>query len=502
MTRSEGGGIFRQVADALGTPGGDMAHRVLHGGLWAVVTRIVTRGIVFVRTVILARLLAPQDFGLFGIAMLTQATLETALRFRVDAALIQRAEGTEQYLDLAWTIKIMKGLVVSGALFLTAPHVAEFFSAPRATPLLRVMGVVVLLQNVENIGVVYFRKELELRKDFALNLSNALSNAAVAIPAAVILGSAWALLLGILAGVMARVVVSYRIHPYRPALDFARDKFRDLFDFSKWVFGSSTMTFASTQGDDILLGRWLGAASLGVYQIAYRISNVVVTEVTNVISSVTFPAYSKLQARPARLREAFRATLSVTALIVVPLSCGIIVFVPGFVKHVLGAQWSEAVGPVRILAVAGLLRAASACWGPVYLSTAQTDKKFWKQSIRAAFTLVPAYPLTVLYGLEGMSLSVLAGITAALIYDLIWSKADEETGVTVVDVLKASAWPALATVAATTAGLGMSLVLPSTLVLFTGWVATYVVVYVATIAIVHINGQNTGVGEILSLFQR
>lgn len=479
-----------------------MSERVVHGGLWQFIERGASRAVNIAQLVVLARLLVPEDFGLFGIALLTQQTLDVLLRIGVDAALIQREERTEDYLNTAWTLKLLKALVVAVCLLLIAPWVAAFFDAPDASPLIRFLAVVILLRGMQNIGAVYFRKEMEFRKQFILRFGGALGNAVVAIALALLLGSVWALVLGMAAGAAARLVISYLLHPYRPTLSLDRSEVRDLWDYGKWLFGSSTLVYASTQGDDILLGRWLGAASLGIYQVGYRISNAVATEVTHVISSVTFPAYSKLQSTTESLKNGFLSTFALTSLIVMPLAAAITLFIPEFVRHVIGEQWQAVIGPVRLLAVAGLLRAFSACWGPLYKAQAHTEKKFWKQGIRTVLTLGPAYPLTTMFGIEGMSMCVVAGIGGALVYDLAWGGTRGALEIRIREVGRELAGPAIATVG--TVGLVYVLRVLSG----PGWVSflalalAYVALYASFILILEVSGWKTGFGRMLALLDQ
>lgn len=495
-------GVCNALMGALARSGGALSNRVLHSGLWTIVQRVSVRGLNFLQLIVLARLLVPEDFGLFGIALLTRQTLDTLLRFEIDSALIQRSDDARSYLDTAWTLKVLKALVVAAGLLLTAPYVAAFFSAPGASPLIRVLGLVVLLQGFENIGVVYFRKELEFRREFTLAFSKAVANALVAISLALVLGSVWALMAGIVAGAGTRLVFSYLLHPYRPKLEFDRGRARDLWGYGKWLFGSSSLVYASTQGDDILLGRWLGATSLGVYQLAYRISNAVATEVTHVISSVALPAYSKLQDSVESMRRSFVATFGVTSLVVMPLAVAIVLFIPGFVRHVIGEQWERAIDPVRILALAGLLRAFTACWGPFYRAQAQTDKPFWKNAVRVALTLGPAYPLTMLYGIEGMSLCVVAGIGGSLAYDLLRGGSGEAVEVGARDLIREMSGPTVATVGTAASVAGLRVLVDPGLISFWCLVVFYVGAYGSMILLLEKIGWKTGYGRLRSLLGR
>jgi len=486
----------------LDSPGEDLASRVVHGGLWTVVQKSSDRALGFIRTIVLARLLAPHDFGLFGIALVTQATIDTVLEFGVDAALVQREEGASEYLNAAWTIRVTKSLIVALTLILLAPLAAGFFHAPRAVSLIRVLALVVTLRGFQNVGVVYFRKELEIRKQFLLGFGSALAATAAAIALALVLGSVWALMAGLLVGAAAQLVLSYVLHPYRPWFEFDFGKIRELWRFGKWLFGSSTLNFAAVQGDDILLGRWLGAASLGLYQIAYRISNAVATEVTHVISGVTFPAYSKLQSRPDALRRAFLDTLSVTMSLVVPLAAAIALFIPQFVHYIIGDKWLGIVTPVRVLAAAGLLRAMSACWGPLYMARGRTEKPFWKQLMRAVLTLAPAYPMAMRYGVTGVSACVVLGISAALTYDLLWSGTAEELGVGIREIVTRMLAPGVGTICAWSIGGLLAVYIPRGFLWFLGEITLYGVAYGTALLVLEHGGWVTGWGGLRTLWAR
>ncbi|MCD6270366.1 oligosaccharide flippase family protein, partial [bacterium] len=278
---------IKRVVNNLMEPGKTLSQRVVKGGFWVFLLRIVNRGFSLIRLVILARILSPNDFGLMGIALLTMATLDTFSQTGFQQALVQKKEDIKSYLDSAWTVLILRGFILFAILFFIAPYAAIFFDAPEAKSIIQVIGFAVLLQAFTNIGVIYFQKELEFNKQFIYQLSGTLADFIVAISAVLILKNVWALVLGLLAGSFARFVVSYLIHPYRPHLSFDLGRAKELFGFGKWVLGSSILVFLITQGDDIFVGKLLGVAALGFYQMAYRISNMPATEITHVISQVT-----------------------------------------------------------------------------------------------------------------------------------------------------------------------------------------------------------------------
>jgi len=387
-----------------------LSQRIVRGGFWVFLLRITQQLFNFVRLVILARILSPNDFGLMGIALLTMATLDTFSQTGFQQALIQKKEDIKPYLNSAWTVLILRGFILFAILFFIAPSAASFFNAPEARPIIQVIGFTVLFQAFTNIGVIYFQKELEFNKQFIYQISGTLADFAVAISAALILRSVWALVFGLLAGNAIRCFVSYLIHPYRPHLNLDLGKAKELFSFGKWVLGSSILVFLITQGDDIFVGKLLGATALGFYQMAYRISNIPATEITHVISQVTFPAYSKLQDNILKLREAYLKVLQVTAFLSFPIAGLIFVLAPDFTKIFLGEKWMPMVPAMQALVFAGLVRSIAATTGPIFHAVGKPKIDTQWQIIRLLVLAALIYPFIIRWGILGASIVVFLSI--------------------------------------------------------------------------------------------
>ena len=400
-------------------PGKGLYQRTVRSGAWVFAVSITGQGFAIIRLIILARILAPHDFGLMGIALLAMATLETFTATGFEAALIQKKGKAEDYLDATWTVSVLRGLVLFIILFFAAPYVAILFDAPVATRIIRVIGVSVLLQGFTNIGVVYFQKELEFGKQFFYQLSGTLVDFVVAVSAALILRSVWALVYGLLASAIVRLIVSYLIHPYRPRFSLDLAKAKELFAFGKWLLGSSMLYFLIWQGDDILVGKLLGVTLLGFYQMAYRISNTPLTEILGVIGPVIFPAYSKLQDNLPALRQAYLKVLQFTTFISIPLAGGVFVLAPEFTSIFLGEKWMPMVPAIQVLVLAGLIRSVGAPAMSVFRAVGKPQINTKWQLIQLLVLAASIYPLTIQWGIVGTSLAVLLcvlAITGGLIF--------------------------------------------------------------------------------------
>lgn len=384
-----------------------LLQRVTQGGLWVFLLRVCQQLFSLIRITILARILAPDDFGIMGLAMLTMASLETFSQTGFHQALIQKKEDINKYLDTAWTILVVRGFILFGILYLIAPYVATFFGAAEVKLIIRVIGLSILLQAFTNIGVIYFQKELKFNKQFFYHLSGILIDFIVAVSAVLILRSVWALVFGMLAGNVARCFSSYLIHPYRPRLSVNLEKVKELFGFGKWILGSSILTFLIIQGDDIFVGKLLGIVSLGFYQLAYKISNMTTTEITHVISQVSFPTYSILQHEPVKLRESYLKVLRLTSFLALPIAGFIFAAAPVFVTVFFGEKWMPMVPVMRVLAIVGMVRSIMATTGPVFSAIGKPRIATEWQIVRFILLACFIYPLAKNFNIVGVSYAVL-----------------------------------------------------------------------------------------------
>lgn len=404
------------------SPSDDLTSRTIVGGLWMAITNSSDRILQTLSLVVLARLLSPTEFGLFGIATLTLTALKRFSRLGFDTALIQRQEeNVDAYLDTVFTLRIFRGVVVAGIAFLSAPLVAAFFSEPLATPVLRIIALSTLFQSLYNPGTIYFQKDLEFHRVFALSFSSSLTQALVSIVYAILFPTVWALVIGYVAGSFVKLLVSYIIHDYRPRIGFDRQRAGRLINYGKWIYGSSVVSFFYSEGDDIFVGRILGSESLGAYQIAYRLSNAPATEISHTIAKVAMPAYSKIQQDKTDLREGFHRVLRLSTLASIPLGLGIAVVAPVFVPTFLGDQWNVMIVPMQVLALFGVTRSIRTCASPLFRALGNPDYTAKIHAIRLLVMVITIYPLTITFGLAGTALSVLLTSVVGIPIATLWT---------------------------------------------------------------------------------
>lgn len=393
--------MLRIIRNLVKSGNGSLFDRVASAGFWAMVLRVGIRGMQLVRTVILARLLAPEDFGLAAIATLAILLVEQLSTTGFDDALVQKQDDIRPYLDTAWTLQVARGVAMTSVLFLGAPYIATFFSAPEAEAIVRALSLAVLARSLANIGVVYFVKDLRFDLKFRVEIAERTTDAVVSIVAAVILRSVWALVLGVIAGAIVRLIASYWVHPYRPRFRWVGERARNLFGFGKWILLQRILQYAVANLDDVLVGRILGVASLGLYRMAFTFSQAVASEFTHVANAVAFPTYSVLQNEPARLKRAYLGAVHFSAFIGFPLAIGTILVAPDLVIGVLGDAWEPMLTTLQLLSVAGLIRALTATTGAFFQGVGRPQIPAMYAAVHVAVMAGLLWPAITEFGLNG-----------------------------------------------------------------------------------------------------
>jgi O-antigen/teichoic acid export membrane protein len=397
-------------------PGGGLREQTIKSGIWVTAMNVGDRVLQLSLVVILARLLDPADFGLMGIALVAIHGFQRFTNLGLDEALIQdRDEDVDDYLDTAWVLNLGRGLLIGGVLFLAAPVIASFTGEPRATPILRVIGLSPILLQLRNPATVYFKKDLAFEKQFVYTMGGSIANFCVALALALAWQNVWALVFGYMASDLMRAVVSYFLHDYRPWPSFDLDIARNLVSYGKWLTGSRILLFFINEGDDAIVVWLLGAASLGFYQIAYRFAMAPARELTQIVSSIMFPAYSKLQDDLDALRSAFLRTVKITTFLSFPVGFGIAAVAPTFVTAFFGQRWLPMVPVMQIIAINGVIISFTSAFGSVWMARDRPDYLTKVGLIRLPLMVIAIIPATRAYGIAGAAAAVVGVYIVAIL---------------------------------------------------------------------------------------
>lgn len=385
---------------------------------WMGALRAITRGLGFIKIAILARILTPEDFGIFGIAAITLALLETFTEPGVSLALVQQEEEIDDYVSTAWIISILRGVIIASVLLLLASFIASFFNQPQALNILRVAAVIPLIKGFINPATVNFVKKLQFNKEFILRSIPVTADIGSSIVLAIYLRSPITIIYGMIIGATLEVVLTFLMTNIRPTLKFVKSQAAKLIGYGKWVTVGWIMSYLSEQFDDILVGRLLGTTSLGIYQMAFKLSVLPSTELSEVVSKVVFPVYSKIAGDKERLKTAVLKTTATLAAISIPITLAIMLFPKPIILIALGDQWLKAAIPLQILAIYGLFRAISQAPSAMLYAAGRPDIAAKLRATRFIIMAILLFPLIGKFHIQGAAIAVV--ISSIVIHPFLW----------------------------------------------------------------------------------
>jgi lipopolysaccharide exporter len=380
---------------------------VIKGVSWMTVLQTVIRVLTFFKIAVLARVLTPAQFGVFGIAALVLALLEILTETGINVILIQSKEAIGKYLDSAWVASICRGVLICLGILISTPFIVKFFNSPQALGILLLISLAPLIKGFINPAEIIFQKYLEFRKEFLFRTSLYFIDAFVAVVTALVTHSVYSLAFGLIAGAILEVVLSFILIKIRPKLRFNKEYLLEIFHKGKWVTGFSIFNYFGENGDNIVVGKLLGSTPLGAYQMAYRLAITPITEIADVINKVIFPVFSKIGHDKKRLFLAFLKTTSINSIAAVILGLIILMFPKDVVKIILGSQWLYVVPALKILAVFGILRALCSPISVLFLATG--NQRFLTIFTFTRFVVLIAliFPLVLKFGIIGAAYSQL-----------------------------------------------------------------------------------------------
>ena len=389
----------------------DLYRRSIKGGYWVIGLRTAIMLLGFAKSIIIANFFFLENLGIIAVAAMMMEALSTFTQTGFDTALVQRKGNIHAYLNTAWTAGLIKGAVLFLVLFLCAPLLV-LINVPEdkveiTIAVLRAMAFCFLIRGVQNIGAIFFQKELEFGKVFVMTLASSLTDIVLSVVFIYVFRSIWGVIAARILSEAVHCAGSYILSPYRPRLHFEIAKARELWKFGKWIYGQSILGYFLENGDQFFVWFQLGLPQLALYRAASHFSNMPTTYISNVITTVSFPAYSKIQDDIPRLREAYLKVLKVTAFLVIPVSFLIIVLGPDFVKIFLKEHLHPMTVALQILAIKGLLATTGSTRGPLFIAMGRPGVLWFLQWLRIIILALAIYPCTATWGIEGTAIAIL-----------------------------------------------------------------------------------------------
>jgi O-antigen/teichoic acid export membrane protein len=338
------------VAGPMASSEHSIGTRTLRGMVWAYGSFVGGRSLSLIATAILARVLVPEDFGLVALALTLMALLEGMADLGLSQALvIQDDEVVEKRAETVFASSVALGFIASLVIAAAGPLAASFFDEPELTPIAIVLGSNFLLRSFGSTHYAIAQRGLDFRTRTVAEFGEVFVRGLTGIVLALAGLGAWSLVLGYLAGTLALVVILWALVPWRPKLQPDLGDLRRMIRFGTTISGVSVVASMISNVDYLFIGRVLGAASLGLYTLGFRLPELLIINLSAVASEVLFPAFSAIER--TSLDRAFLISLRYTLLVSTPVALAIAVLAEPIVIGLFGDQWVDSIAPMQVLTI-------------------------------------------------------------------------------------------------------------------------------------------------------
>lgn len=334
------------------TPPGADKKLVASGIFWNFVQLVVNQSFNFILKLVLAKLLFPSEFGIVGMATVFTGFVQVLNDLGVGAALVQRKEESlrkEHYHTAFWT-----GVIWSVALFLImsfgiGPIAAVFYHKDILKSIIPVLSIGILVSPVNLVHKAQLTKQMNFKK---LAFIDNTSNIVVGIIALLLAfngAGVWALVFNSVGNVFFAMPLFFNATKWKPAFIMEKQAFKDVFGFGVYTTGSNILNYLYNNIDYLLIGKLLGASSLGIYTLAFVLTDTFRGRLMAVINNVMYPIYGKNQNDTFSLKRYYLKVVLFNCLFIFPVMIFFVVEGGPFIVNVFGAKWHDTVAPLKIL---------------------------------------------------------------------------------------------------------------------------------------------------------
>jgi O-antigen/teichoic acid export membrane protein len=397
-----------------------LRHQILYGLRWSAGVRFASQLFTWAVTLVVVRLLAPEDYGLLSMAMVFVGFLFTVAEFGLGAAVVQKADVSEAELRKAFGLVIAIHGILCTILALDAPLIAAFFSEPRLTTLVRVLSLLFLISAFHVIPNALLERRMEFRRRSLNDFVASILGSGTTLSAALLGWGVWALVAGTFVTQIWKVVGLNRIMPFMRWPDLRITGMRQLLIFGGHLSITNILWFLFSQADIVIGGKWLGKELLGFYTVAAHLASLPNQRLSGIINQIAFPAFARMQADPRRVGVNLLRGVRLLSFIAFPLLWGLASVAPEFVSVILGDKWKPAIPTLIIIALVMPLRMVSNFVPTAIQGVGRSDVVL----TTVIFACVAA-PLTMLvgihWGLIGLSLAWLVWAPAVFLFSMVRS---------------------------------------------------------------------------------
>ncbi len=382
----------------------DLREKSIKSVMWVGSTRLFGQFLSWGVTLLLVRLLSPSDFGLMGMVMSYQMIIILIYDLSLGEAIIQKEELSDEDTSTCFWFTLGFGLFLTALTWVLAPAISSFFRESQLTAMLRVSSLGVLCLAAREIHNVLLSRQLDFEKRSKAQLFAGIAQLGVSLVLALLGFGVWSLVYGLLANNFSHAVLVISYQKWRPKLYFSWDRLVSMFRFAGPLVGSNLIWYVTNSADSVVVGRVLGAVSLGYYRVAMDFSRIPIDKFIKIIQEVCFPVFSKLQNDKDGLAKYFLKVTKYIALFSMPVFAGMALLSNEIIDLILTPKWRPARGLLVVFCVLSIYRSFVGVFMALMKAIGRVDILF-RYSVLCAVLLPVTFLVAVQYNVMAVAVS-------------------------------------------------------------------------------------------------
>ncbi|MEI7473349.1 MAG: lipopolysaccharide biosynthesis protein [bacterium] len=372
---------------------------------WSLILQFAQKVVMFVSAIVLARILTPQDFGLVTMSITIDFVIQMASSMGVNSAVVHFQDNFKERLNASYWLIISSTVLFVGIQFIFAPVAASFYKAPLLADIIRVSAVALLINCSVSTHRSILIKNMDFKKLSILDATVNLGRTILSIILALMGFGVWSFIYPKIVGAIVNAISLWNMTRWVPSLNPCFKYWKDMFSYGKDVLLSNILDYCLNNSGYVLIGNYMGSVALGVYSFAQDKSMMVVNNIAFPVNMVTFPAFSKLQNEPEKLKSAFLNSLKLISIISFPYAIGQMVAGGEYISVIFGAKWHSSVLLFQIILCYAMLKSVTQTIGPILLGIGKSDVL-----VKLTLTYTPIYVASLFIGYK---LANLTGVAIA-----------------------------------------------------------------------------------------
>lgn len=386
-----------------------LRNKTISSMLWSTFGKFGTMGIQFVTNMVLARLLMPSDYGVIGMLNIFIILSETFIVGGFGQALIQKKNPTHIDYTTVFYWNLIASIILYGVLYAISPTIANFYQMPQLVSLTRIYGLILIISAFSIVQNNLLQKDLKFKTLSLRNITAAFLGTVVSIIMALKGYGVWSLVASHLVNAIVSVILLWKLSNWRPTWAFSWHSFKELFSFGSLMAVSSLVDQFYKEMQGLIIGKWYSATDLGYYSQAKKLENIPTSSLSQIVSQVTFPVFSKLQDNKKQLKAGVRkCTIAVTYLNF-PLNILLIVIAAPLINLLYGPNWEQSIIYFQLLNIVGLFYTITTMNNSIIKSLGKSKIFLYMKIIQRIIGLILIF-IGASYSIIGLLVGVISSV--------------------------------------------------------------------------------------------